>query len=167
MSIAFEKKILSLSQLLEQRSHFTAPIIFTNGVFDILHRGHVSYLARARALGGCLIVGVNSDTSVRQLSKGPERPINTQEDRLALVAALESVDAVVCFDELTPLPLIKQLRPDMIVKGGDYDMQSLPETALVHSWGGEARSIPFEYARSTTKLIQKIKTVTPAVVDKR
>ncbi len=157
MPLAFEKKILSRSQLIALRANYTEPVVFTNGVFDILHRGHVSYLARARALGGCLVVGVNSDASARQLGKGPDRPINSEDDRLALIAALESVDAVVCFDELTPLALISALRPNIIVKGGDYDMETLPETALVRTWQGQALSIAFEHARSTTALVQKVR----------
>lgn len=160
MSLAFEKKIFSKTQhmqLATLRAQWAAPVIFTNGVFDILHRGHVSYLARARALGSCLIVGVNSDISARQLGKGPNRPINDEQDRLAMIAALESVDAVVCFDEPTPLELIRLLRPDIIVKGGDYNMETLPETALVRTWQGQAVSIAFEYQRSTTALLQKVR----------
>lgn len=133
------------------------PLVFTNGVFDILHRGHVSYLDEAAQLGASLIVGVNTDASVRRLNKGPERPINPEQDRAALLAALACVDAVVLFDEDTPEALIAALRPDLIVKGGDYDMEALPETALVRSWGGDAVAIPFEFQRSTTALVKKLR----------
>ena len=136
---------------------WSGPIVFTNGVFDILHRGHVTYLDCAAQLGGSLIVGVNSDASARRLGKGPDRPLNQEQDRAAMLAALECVTAVVIFDEDTPYELIEQLRPDLIVKGGDYDMTKLPETRLVESWGGRAVAIPFEFARSTTALVNKIR----------
>ncbi|WP_442951958.1 adenylyltransferase/cytidyltransferase family protein [Orrella sp. JC864] len=133
------------------------PWVFTNGVFDLLHRGHVTYLDRAAQLGGTLIVAVNTDASARRLGKGPERPLNTCQDRAALLAALGCVDLVTWFDEDTPEQLIARLRPDIIVKGGDYDMAVLPETALVRSWGGRAVAIPFEFQRSTTALVRKIR----------
>lgn len=133
------------------------PLVFTNGVFDILHRGHVTCLDRAAALGASLIVAVNSDDSVRRLGKGRDRPLNAQDDRRALLAALACVDAVTWFAEDTPEALIGLLRPDLIVKGGDYDMETLPETALVRSWGGDAVAIPFEHQRSTTALLNKIR----------
>ncbi|XOT95587.1 adenylyltransferase/cytidyltransferase family protein, partial [Alcaligenes pakistanensis] len=138
MSARFEAKVLSLDALREAVEHgrLARPLVFTNGVFDILHRGHVSYLDEAAQLGASLIVGVNTDASVRRLNKGPERPINPEQDRAALLAAMACVDAVVLFDEDTPEALIAALRPDLIVKGGDYDMEALPETALVRSWGG-------------------------------
>ncbi|NEN74879.1 D-glycero-beta-D-manno-heptose 1-phosphate adenylyltransferase [Pelistega sp. NLN82] len=156
---SFERKILPPLQLKEliQQGQLARPIIFTNGVFDILHRGHVSYLDQTKQLGGSLIVAVNTDASVKRLGKAPDRPFNTMEDRQALLAALESVDAVTYFAEDTPYELIELLRPDMIVKGGDYDMQKLPETALVASWGGKAIAIDFEHDRSTTALVNKIK----------
>jgi rfaE bifunctional protein nucleotidyltransferase chain/domain len=157
MAVSFERKILSRAALQAMRPDLPAPLIFTNGVFDILHRGHVTYLARARALGNCLIVAVNSDASVRTLGKGADRPIHPQTDRMALLAALESVDWVVGFDEPTPIELIGAVRPDAIVKGGDYQMDSLPETALVKSWGGTAYAIPFEYERSTTALLKRLR----------
>jgi D-glycero-beta-D-manno-heptose 1-phosphate adenylyltransferase len=156
MPADFERKILPRQRLGALRAAFDAPVVFTNGVFDILHRGHVSYLAGARALGACLIVGVNSDASVRLLDKGGERPINGEEDRMALVAALASVDWVVRFDEATPFALIGELRPDVLVKGGDYDIDALPEAALVRSWGGHALTIPVVYQRSTTALLHKV-----------
>lgn len=146
----------ALREAMEQ-GRLVRPLVFTNGVFDILHRGHVSYLDEAAQLGASLIVGVNTDASVRRLNKGPERPINPEQDRAALLAALACVDAVVLFDEDTPEALIAALRPDLIVKGGDYDMEALPETALVRSWGGDAVAIPFEFQRSTTALVKKLR----------
>lgn len=159
MSARFEAKVLELQALREavEQGRLARPLIFTNGVFDILHRGHVSYLDEAAQLGASLIVGVNTDASVRRLNKGPERPINSEQDRAALLAALACVDAVVLFDEDTPEALIATLRPDLIVKGGDYDMEALPETALVRSWGGDAVAIPFEFQRSTTALVKKLR----------
>ncbi|SOE46972.1 ADP-heptose synthase / D-glycero-beta-D-manno-heptose 7-phosphate kinase [plant metagenome] len=136
---------------------FPRPWVFTNGVFDLLHRGHVTYLDRAAQLGATLIVAVNTDASARRLGKGPERPLNACEDRAALLASLGCTDLVTWFDEDTPEQLIDLLRPDVIVKGGDYDMAVLPETALVESWGGRAVAIPFEFQRSTTALVGKIR----------
>lgn len=155
----FEQKILSPEQILEKiaTGELQRPLIFTNGVFDILHRGHVTYLEAAKALGASLVVAVNTDESVKRLGKAPDRPFNTMEDRRALLAALTSTDAVTYFAEDTPYELIDKLRPDVIVKGGDYDMSKLPETALVHQWGGKAVAIDFEHDRSTTALVKKIK----------
>jgi len=159
LSARFEGKLLSAQQAVERVAggQWPKPLVFTNGVFDILHRGHVTYLDEAAQLGATLVVGVNSDASAKRLGKGPDRPLNTAADRSALLAALESVTAVVIFDEDTPLEIIGQLRPDIIVKGGDYQMQVLPETKLVESWGGKAVAIPFEFARSTTNLVEKIR----------
>lgn len=157
MSVAFESKIVTLPALQAMRATLAGPVVFTNGVFDILHRGHVTYLAEARALGACLIVGVNSDSSVRMLGKGDDRPINQEGDRMALLAALESVDWVIGFTESTPVGLIEALRPDVLVKGGDYQMDVLPESVLVRGWGGRALAIPFEHARSTTALLRKVR----------
>jgi rfaE bifunctional protein nucleotidyltransferase chain/domain len=159
LSARFEAKILSAQQSVERIAggQWPKPLVFTNGVFDILHRGHVTYLDEAAQLGATLVVGVNSDASAKRLGKGPDRPLNTAADRAALLAALECVVAVVVFDEDTPLEIIGQLRPDIIVKGGDYEMQVLPETKLVESWGGKAVAIPFEFARSTTNLVEKIR----------
>ena len=157
MAAIFERKILTREALVKLRASLSAPVVFTNGVFDILHRGHVTYLADAKALGACLIVGVNSDASVRMLGKGDDRPINNEADRMALLAALESVDYVVCFGEKTPVELISALRPDVLVKGGDYDMDTLPESAIVRGWGGKALAIPFEHDRSTTALLKKVR----------
>ncbi|MBV6273343.1 D-glycero-beta-D-manno-heptose 1-phosphate adenylyltransferase [Alcaligenaceae bacterium CGII-47] len=154
----FEAKILTREACIQAVRVLPRPVVFTNGVFDILHRGHVTYLDQAAQLGKSLIVGVNTDASVRRLGKGADRPLNSQDDRAALLAALACVTLVTVFDEDTPQALIEALRPDVIVKGGDYDMRSLPETASVQSWGGRAVAIPFEYQRSTTALLNKIRT---------
>lgn len=153
----FLDKIVSPEQLDARLAALPRPLVFTNGVFDILHRGHVVYLAAARALGGSLVLGLNSDASVRLLGKGPERPLNPQDDRAAVLAALESVSLVTLFDERMPLALIARVRPDLYVKGGDYDMAALAETALVQTWGGRAVAIPFVEGRSTTGLVQRIR----------
>jgi D-glycero-beta-D-manno-heptose 1-phosphate adenylyltransferase len=137
---------------------WSRPLVFTNGVFDVLHRGHVTYLALARGLGATLMVGVNSDRSARGLGKGPDRPLNTETDRLLVVAALESVSCVVIFDESTPCELIQRCRPDVYVKGGDYDMEVLEETQLVRRWGGRSLAIPFVDGYSTTALVQRIRS---------
>lgn len=133
------------------------PLVFTNGVFDILHRGHVAYLESARALGASLLVAVNTDRSARLLGKGPDRPLNRAEDRAAVLAGLESVSLVIPFDEPTPCEVLKQVRPDLYVKGGDYDIETIGETRLVRSWGGNALAIPFLEGFSTTSLVEKIK----------
>lgn len=155
---SFEAKVCPLDELAVRLASLPRPLVFTNGVFDILHRGHASYLAQARALGASLVVGVNSDASVKMLGKGDDRPINTEADRQALLAALESVDMVVLFTEQTPVNLIEKIRPDIYVKGGDYEIDTLAETHLVKSWGGKAVSIPFLYERSTTSLLGKIRS---------
>jgi rfaE bifunctional protein nucleotidyltransferase chain/domain len=133
------------------------PLVFTNGVFDVLHRGHVMYLAQARALGASLLVALNTDASARRLGKGPDRPLNNEMDRACVIAALASSSLVTWFDEDTPLELIGLVRPDILVKGGDYDMAKLPETALVESWGGRALALPFVAGYSTTALVKKIR----------
>lgn len=133
------------------------PLVFTNGVFDVLHRGHVSYLAAARELGAALLVAVNSDSSARQLGKGPDRPLHGEIDRLLVVAALESVSFVTLFEETTPCELLKVCRPDVYVKGGDYDMETLEETRLVRSWGGRSVAIPFVDGYSTSALVRRIR----------
>jgi rfaE bifunctional protein nucleotidyltransferase chain/domain len=159
--ITFLDKIVSVAELVARVALWRARgerLIFTNGVFDVLHRGHVSYLAEARALGDRLVVGLNTDASARRLNKGPDRPLNGEEDRAMVIAALESVSAVTWFDEDTPMALIEALRPDVIVKGGDYDMSQLPETALVQRWGGQALALPFVSGYSTTRLVEKIRT---------
>ena len=142
----------------ERIAQLPRPLVFTNGVFDILHRGHASYLAQAKSLGASLVVGVNSDTSVKMLGKGDDRPINNEADRLALLAALQSVDLVTIFTEKTPVKLIEQIRPDIYVKGGDYEIDTLDETKLVKTWGGKAIAIPFVYERSTTTLLGRIRS---------
>jgi len=144
--------------LRERIAQLPRPLVFTNGVFDILHRGHASYLAQAKSLGASLVVGVNSDTSVKMLGKGDDRPINNEADRLALLAALQSVDLVTIFTEKTPVKLIEQIRPDIYVKGGDYEIDTLDETKLVKTWGGKAIAIPFVYERSTTTLLGRIRS---------
>lgn len=153
---AFLAKICRRADAPARLANLPRPWVFTNGVFDILHRGHASYLAQARSLGGSLIVALNSDASARRLGKGPDRPLNAENDRAVLMAALESVSLVTWFDEDTPLELITALRPDILVKGGDYDMQKLAETAVVQGYGGTARAIPFVDGYSTTALVRKI-----------
>ena len=143
-----------LRQLMAQRPR---PVVLTNGVFEVLHRGHVSYLAQARALGASLVVALNTDASARRLGKGADRPLNALADRAAVIAALQSVDRVTWFDEDTPLELITQLRPDILVKGGDYDMSRLPETAVVQAYGGRALALNFVDGYSTTALVRKIR----------
>ena len=134
------------------------PVIFTNGVFDVLHAGHVNYLEQARALGGSLVVALNTDGSAKRLGKGPDRPLNNELDRATVVAALQATSLVTWFDEDTPLELINELRPDVIVKGGDYDMHLLAETKLVESYGGKALALPFVKGYSTTALVSKIRS---------
>jgi rfaE bifunctional protein nucleotidyltransferase chain/domain len=133
------------------------PVVFTNGVFDVLHRGHVNYLHEARKLGGSLVVAVNSDASARMLGKGPDRPLNKDIDRAAVLAGLASVSLVTFFDERTPVSLIQETRPDIYVKGGDYDMATLEETRVMHSWGGTSLAIPFVDGYSTTSLVKRIR----------
>jgi rfaE bifunctional protein nucleotidyltransferase chain/domain len=133
------------------------PVVFTNGVFDVLHRGHAIYLAQARALGASLIVAINTDASARRLGKGPERPLNSEESRAILVAALASVDLVTWFEEDTPFQLVSEVRPDILVKGGDYEMSKLPESKLMASWGGRSQALPFVEGYSTTALVKKIR----------
>jgi rfaE bifunctional protein nucleotidyltransferase chain/domain len=154
----FERKFAATADLAERARGLARPLVFTNGVFDILHRGHVTYLARARALGAALVVAVNSDASVRLLDKGHDRPLNTEQDRAALLAALQSVDLVTIFDEREPLRALEAVRPDVYVKGGDYDMSAIPESALVRTWGGQCVAIPFEHERSTTALLTRIRS---------
>lgn len=155
----FDAKVLSREACVAVAAsgRLPRPLVFTNGVFDIMHRGHAAYLDAAAQLGATLVVAVNTDASVRRLGKGADRPLNCMEDRAALLAALSCVSIVTAFDEDTPLELIVQLRPDIIVKGGDYDMKTLPETARVESWGGRAVAIPFEFERSTTALLCRIR----------
>ena len=133
------------------------PLVFTNGVFDLLHRGHVTYLAQARALGASLLVAANSDASARKLGKGAGRPVNTLEDRLAVLAALEAVTLVTWFEQETPLELIIAVKPDVLVKGGDWKPEAIVGAKEVKSWGGAVHSIPLVGGRSTTSLIERIR----------
>lgn len=133
------------------------PLVFTNGCFDILHRGHVDYLEQARAQGAALLVAVNSDASVARLNKGPGRPLNALEDRMAVLAALESVSLVVAFDEDTPLGLIQRVRPDVLVKGGDWPLEQVVGAAEVRAWGGRVATVPVRHQRSTTALVERIR----------
>ena len=154
---SFLDKLCPRDQLAARLAALPRPLVFTNGVFDILHRGHVSYLEKARALGGSLVLGLNSDASARLLGKGPDRPLNADVDRACVLAALESVSLVTLFDEKTPVALLGEVRADLYVKGGDYDMETLEETRLVRSWGGEAVAIPFVDGYSTTSLVRRIR----------
>ncbi len=154
---SFLDKLAPRNALAEQLATLARPMVFTNGVFDILHRGHVSYLAQARELGASLVVGLNSDQSARGLGKGPDRPLNDEADRACVLAALESVSLVTLFDERTPVELLKLVRPDIYVKGGDYDIESLEETKWVRSWGGRALALPFVQGYSTTALVTRIR----------
>jgi rfaE bifunctional protein nucleotidyltransferase chain/domain len=150
-------KVCAQSDLLGRLGALPRPLVFTNGVFDVLHRGHVNYLHQAAALGGSLIVAVNSDASARMLGKGPDRPLNKAEDRAAVLAGLASVVLVTFFDEPTPVELIKKLKPDLYVKGGDYKMEMLEETRVVRSWGGDAVALPFVDGYSTTTMVKRIR----------
>jgi len=153
----FESKIVASDSLAQHVRGLRRPLVFTNGVFDILHRGHVTYLAQARALGAALVVAVNSDRSAQSLGKGPDRPLNGEADRAALLAALEAVTVVTIFDESVPQAALEIVRPDIYVKGGDYDMNVIPEAAIVASWGGKTVAIAFEHERSTTSLLARIR----------
>lgn len=135
------------------------PLVFTNGCFDILHRGHVTYLSRARALGASLVVALNSDESVRRLGKGANRPLNSLEDRMAVIAALESVGIVTWFEEDTPLTRIIESRPDVLAKGGDWPIDAIVGAIEVRAWGGSVHSIPFEFERSTTAFVERIRSL--------
>ena len=150
-------KLCERSGLATALAHLPRPWVFTNGVFDVLHRGHVVYLAQARALGGCLIVALNTDASTRRLGKGDDRPLNNEMDRAIVMSSQEAVSLVTWFDEDNPQALIAEIRPDVLVKGGDYNMDVLPETALMHSWGGKALALPFVSGYSTTALVKKIR----------
>jgi D-glycero-beta-D-manno-heptose 1-phosphate adenylyltransferase len=154
---AFEAKISKPGDLAARLGMLKRPLVFTNGVFDILHRGHVTYLARARALGASLLVALNSDASAKSLGKGDDRPVNALADRLALVAALEPVSLVTWFDAGTPLALIRTVKPDVLVKGGDWKPEAIVGSKEVKGWGGTVHSIPFEHERSTTALLSRIR----------
>jgi rfaE bifunctional protein nucleotidyltransferase chain/domain len=154
---AFEAKLCTPQQFAARSAALPQPLVFTNGVFDILHRGHVTYLAQARALGASLVVALNSDASVKRLGKGEDRPLNALADRMAIVAALGCVDLVTWFDDDTPLSAIIACRPQILVKGGDWQIDAIVGAAEVRSWGGQVHSIPFEHQRSTTALLKKIR----------
>lgn len=153
----FEAKIRVPREVDRWLGELARPLVFTNGVFDLLHRGHVTYLARARSLGAALLVALNSDASARRLGKGADRPVNPLEDRLAVVAALESVDAVTWFDEDTPQALIGACRPEILVKGGDWPLERIAGAREVLARGGRVESIAFEHERSTTALLRRIR----------
>ena len=153
----FEAKLCAPVQLAPRIAALPRPLVFTNGVFDILHRGHVTYLAQARALGASLVVAANGDASARRLGKGEDRPINTLDDRMAVLAALQAVDLVTWFDDDTPLALILACRPDVLVKGGDWKPEAIVGAAEVIAWGGAVHSIPFKFERSTTATLKKIR----------
>jgi len=148
---------VSPSEALARIARLPRPLVMTNGVFDILHRGHVAYLEEARALGASLVVAVNSDASVRRLGKGGDRPLNTLVDRMAVVAALRCVDLAVAFDDNTPRDLIVAAMPDVLVKGGDYTAETTAGAAEVIANGGRFVAIPFEHQRSTTALVERIR----------
>ena len=154
---AYEAKIRDPRDLGRWLSELARPLVFTNGVFDILHRGHVTYLARARAEGASLLVALNSDASARRLAKGPDRPVNPLADRLAVIAALEAVDAVTWFEDDTPEALISACRPEVLVKGGDWPLERIAGAAGVLARGGRVLAIAFEHERSTTALVQRIR----------
>jgi rfaE bifunctional protein nucleotidyltransferase chain/domain len=153
----FERKIVAPAELASRLASAARPLVFTNGVFDLLHRGHVTYLAQARSLGHSLLVAVNSDASVKRLGKGEDRPINRCEDRMAVLAALGCVDWVTWFEDDTPLALILAAHPDVLVKGGDWPVEAIVGAREVQGWGGEVHSIPFEHQRSTTQTLRRIR----------
>lgn len=156
---SFEAKLCTADDLPAKVAALPHPVVFTNGCFDVLHRGHVTYLAQARALGASLIVGVNSDASVKRQGKGDDRPINNEADRMAVLAALEAVSLVVKFDQDTPLNLILACQPDKLAKGGDWQPQNIVGAKEVQGRGGSVHSIPFLHQRSTTALLKKIRSL--------
>lgn len=153
----FERKLCAPGELAARAAALPRPLVFTNGVFDILHRGHVTYLAEARALGAALLVALNSDASTRRLGKGDDRPLNVLEDRMAVVAALACADLVTWFDEDTPLQAILAAHPDVLVKGGDWSVGRIVGADEVRGWGGTVHSIAFRHERSTTALLARIR----------
>ncbi|HTP94726.1 MAG TPA: adenylyltransferase/cytidyltransferase family protein [Burkholderiales bacterium] len=157
----FEAKICDPALLPQRLGELARPLVFTNGCFDILHRGHVTYLAQARALGSSLLVALNTDASVKRLGKDAQRPINPLADRLAVLAALASVDRVTWFDDDTPLNLILACRPDVLVKGGDWPAEKIVGGSDTTAWGGRVYSIPVLHPRSTTALITRIRADAP------
>ncbi|MDP9109572.1 MAG: adenylyltransferase/cytidyltransferase family protein [Pseudomonadota bacterium] len=153
----FEAKLCRRDHLAARVAALPQPVVMTNGVFDILHRGHVTYLAQARALGAALVVAVNTDASVKRLGKGADRPLNSCADRMAVLAALAAVTLVVEFDEDTALEVVLQARPQIYAKGGDYDMRSIAEGRAVLAYGGQAVAIEFQHQRSTTALLRRVR----------
>jgi rfaE bifunctional protein nucleotidyltransferase chain/domain len=145
------------AQIQAKLSLLPSPLVFTNGCFDILHRGHVNYLEKARNIGASLVVAVNTDNSVKRQNKGSDRPINSLEDRMSVLASLECVDAVVCFDEDTPLNIIEAVLPDHLVKGGDWTVANIVGADQVIANGGQVHSVEFEFQRSTSSLLEKIR----------
>ena len=162
MRPTFENKFCAPGELTVRSTLLDRKRVFTNGVFDVLHRGHVTYLAEARALGGSLIVALNADASVKRLGKGDDRPINTLEDRMAVIASLECVSLVTWFEEDTPLQRILEARPDVLVKGGDWAIDKIVGGAEVKSWGGSVHAIAFQFERSTTETLAKIRSQVPS-----
>ena len=154
---SFARKLCGVPEFAQRVAALPRPLVFSNGCFDVLHRGHVSYLAQARALGASLVLGVNSDASVKRLGKDSDRPINPSRDRMEVLAALESVSLVIEFDEDTPLGLILACHPDILVKGGDWQIDHIVGAAEVQGWGGKVHSIPFLHQRSTTALLNRIR----------
>jgi D-glycero-beta-D-manno-heptose 1-phosphate adenylyltransferase len=153
----YPKKIADAAHALARIAALARPLVFTNGVFDILHRGHVTYLEQAKGLGASLVVAVNSDASAKRLGKGADRPLNGQDDRMAVLAALASVDLVVGFDADTPRELIVECAPDVLVKGGDYSADNTAGAAEVIARGGRFVAIPFRHDRSTSALVKRIR----------
>ncbi|MCX9154900.1 adenylyltransferase/cytidyltransferase family protein [Niveibacterium sp. 24ML] len=153
----FEQRICAPDQLATRIAALPRPLVFTNGCFDILHRGHVTYLAQARELGAAMVVALNTDASVKRQGKGDDRPINCLEDRLAVMAALDCCDLVTWFDEDTPIERILSCKPDILVKGGDWTPDRIVGAPEVLGWGGTVHSIPFEHLRSTTALLGRIR----------
>jgi len=157
--LPFESKIVAPEGLTERLATMPRPLVFTNGCFDILHRGHVTLLGQARALGEAMIVALNSDASVKRLGKGDDRPVNSLADRLAVIAALECVSLVTWFEEDTPIERILECRPDVLVKGGDWPVEKIVGNTEVAGWGGRTVSIPFIHQKSTTALLERIRTL--------
>ncbi len=155
--VGFESKLCEPEEFVRRAAALARPLVFTNGVFDIVHRGHVTYLAEARALGASLVVALNSDGSVRRLGKGEDRPVNALADRMAVIAALESVSLVTWFDEDTPIARIRECRPDRLVKGGDWALDRIVGAEDVRGWGGTVHAIAFRHQRSTTALLARIR----------
>jgi D-beta-D-heptose 7-phosphate kinase/D-beta-D-heptose 1-phosphate adenosyltransferase len=156
-----DKKVKSIADLARIAAALRARgkrIVFTNGCFDILHTGHVRYLRFAKAMGDCLVVAVNSDSSVRAL-KGKARPLNAQSDRAEVLAALSSVDYITIFNELTPLKIIRRIKPDILVKGGDWKVKDMVGSSFVRSYGGRTKSLPFVKGFSTTAIVKKIRSL--------